>query len=83
MVIKVCIGSACHLKGSYDVIEMLRELIQKHKVEEQVELKASFCLGTCTSAVSVQVDDEEIISLLPNTVEAFFEDIVKDIRGEL
>ena len=27
MEIKVCIGSSCHLRGSYEVIEKLKQLI--------------------------------------------------------
>ena len=29
MTIKVCVGSSCHLKGSYDVIEKLKEVIDR------------------------------------------------------
>ncbi len=30
MEISVCIGSSCHLKGSYDIINLLKEQIAKH-----------------------------------------------------
>ena len=29
MIIKVCVGSSCHLKGSYDVIQKLKEIIKQ------------------------------------------------------
>lgn len=61
--LKVCIGSACHLKGSYDVIEIFQQLIKDNKIENKIELKAAFCLGKCTQAVSVQRWDGEIISV--------------------
>lgn len=28
MTIKVCVGSSCHLKGSYDVIEAFTEVLR-------------------------------------------------------
>jgi NADH:ubiquinone oxidoreductase subunit E len=68
--IKVCIGSACYVKGSHDVIEQLGVLIQKYK-RNDIELKASFCLGQCTSAVSVEVDGT-IYSVNKCGVEEFF-----------
>ena len=34
MVLKVCVGSSCHLKGSYDVIEKFKELLKKYEVED-------------------------------------------------
>ena len=32
-----CIGSACHLKGSYDIINRLQALIAKQELGERVE----------------------------------------------
>lgn len=58
MDIYVCIGSSCHLKGSYDIIELLKEKIAENNLEEKVVMKASFCLGKCTTGVSIKVDDE-------------------------
>jgi NADH:ubiquinone oxidoreductase subunit E len=57
MVIKVCVGSSCHLKGSYDVVEAFKSLVKKYNVEDKIELQASFCLGNCLQGVSVAVED--------------------------
>lgn len=59
MQIKVCVGSSCHLKGSYDVIEAFKEILKRHDVEDLVELQASFCLGNCANGVTLQVDGVE------------------------
>ncbi len=56
MNIKICVGSSCHLKGSYDVIEHFKEVVKKYNVEDLVDLQASFCLGYCAQGVTVQVD---------------------------
>ena len=53
-VIYICIGSACHLKGTHEVFEIFRNMIEIHHLENQLELKAAFCIGHCTEAVSVQ-----------------------------
>ena len=34
MTVKICIGSSCHLKGSYDVVQGMRELLKKYDVED-------------------------------------------------
>lgn len=70
-VIEICIGSACHLKGSYAVIEKFQHLIQTHHYEEKVIVKAAFCLGHCTNAVSVKYQDT-VYGLQEDTVEDFF-----------
>ncbi len=77
MTINVCIGSNCHLKGSYNIIHALQELIEESHVSDKVEVKAVFCLGNCQNPVSVKIDDQEqVYSLSAKTVKAFFEDTV-------
>jgi len=70
--VKVCIGSACHIKGAYHVIEAIQRLIEEHQLSDEIELKAAFCLGHCTQAVSTMRWDGEIISINKEQVEDIF-----------
>ena len=70
--LKVCIGSACHLKGSYAVIEGFKKLISDNGVEDRISLKAAFCLGHCTEAVSVEKWDGTILSVSKDNIEDIF-----------
>ena len=72
MVIKVCVGSSCHLKGSYDVIEKFKEVLKKYDVEEKIELQASFCLGHCSEGVTTMVDEQLILNVNKGNVEEIF-----------
>lgn len=72
MVIKVCVGSACYVKGSHRVIKELQRLIEENNLKDNIELKAAFCLGNCTKAVSVMIDDLDIYTVNPDLVEEFF-----------
>ncbi|MBC2582817.1 (2Fe-2S) ferredoxin domain-containing protein [Clostridium sp. DJ247] len=75
--INVCVGSACHLKGSYDIIEAFQQFIETYKLKDKVELKGAFCLSHCTEGVSVKFDDEDTIySLRTTNVESFFKEQV-------
>ncbi|WHE08436.1 NAD(P)H-dependent oxidoreductase subunit E [Thermoanaerobacterium thermosaccharolyticum] len=76
MVITVCVGSSCHLKGSYNVINELKKFIKDYNLEDKVELKADFCMGNCLRAVSVKIDDGKCLSIKPNSVEKFFKEYV-------
>nr|WP_122012262.1 NAD(P)H-dependent oxidoreductase subunit E [Maliibacterium massiliense] len=75
MKLTICIGSACHLKGSHQVIESLQRLIKAHNVSDKVELAGSFCKGECQSDVCVTVDGN-VFSVKPEDVETFFADEV-------
>ena len=76
MIIQVCIGSACHLKGAYKVINSLQQLINEKSLQDKVTLKGAFCLGQCTSAVSVKVDDGPVLSVCDSNVGQFFDEYV-------
>lgn len=75
-VIKVCIGSACHLKGSYEVIRGIQKYLEEHEITN-IELKSSFCLGQCSKAVSVEIDESYIVSMSPRTVNEMMTIILK------
>ena len=71
--INVCVGSACHLKGAYQIVNRLQRVVEEKNLEDRVVIKAAFCLGHCTNAVSVKVDDGEVLSLKEGEVEVFLE----------
>jgi len=71
--LSVCVGSACHIKGSYNVINNFQQIIEEYNLSDKVELKAIFCLGHCTEGVSVKIDDSEVYSVSGATARKFFE----------
>ena len=71
MVITICIGSSCHLKGTRQVVEGLQELVAKHGLKETVELTGSFCMGDCVNGVCVKVNGV-LFSVQPETLQDFF-----------
>jgi NADH:ubiquinone oxidoreductase subunit E len=79
MVITICIGSSCHLKGSREIVHTLEHLINEHKLEDKVELNGSFCLGQCVKGVCVKMNDQ-LFSLTPNDTQTFFE---REVLGRL
>ena len=78
MIVQVCIGSSCHLKGSRDIVELMRKAIADNRLEDEVTLAGSFCLGKCTTAgVSVLVDDQVVCGVTKESFPAFFDRYVK------
>jgi NADH:ubiquinone oxidoreductase subunit E len=71
--ISVCIGSSCHLKGSYNTINAFQQAIEKHAVNDKVEIAGTFCTGHCGNDVSVLVDNE-YFNVKPEEVNKFFEE---------
>lgn len=77
MILSVCVGSSCHLKGSYDVIETFKKLIAEQKLEDKIELRACFCLGRCSDGVSVKADNNYILNVNgANAAQKFADEVL-------
>ena len=79
IIVEVCVGSSCHIKGSRQVVEQLQYLISENNLTDKVELGGTFCMGRCQEGVCVTVD-EAFYSVTPETTKDFFE---KEIKAEL
>jgi len=81
--IYVCVGSSCHLKGSYQIINCFQRLIKYNHLEQKAELKASFCMGQCTTGVCVKVGDVFYGDVAIVSAESFFtEKVMNRLENE-
>ena len=77
MIIQICVGSSCHLKGSPEIVELLQKSIAEHRLEQEITLAGSFCIGKCNrSGVTIQVDDEIHIGITKENFREFFQNYV-------
>ena len=73
MLIKICIGSSCHLKGSAKIVELFESKLKENNLESAVTLEGSFCIGECNrSGVTVQIDSEIFTGITPENFNDFF-----------
>ena len=82
MVLSVCVGRSCHLKGSYDVIETFKKLIADKQLESDIELRACFCLGRCSDGVAVKADSNYILNVNGANAEQKFVDEILPLLGK-
>ena len=81
MIIQICVGSSCHLKGSPEIIELLEKAVADHHLETEVTLAGSFCIGKCNRVgVTIQVDDDIHVGI---TKENFKEFLQENILNKL
>ena len=81
MIVQVCVGSSCHLKGSPEIVELLQKAVEDHHLEDDVTLAGCFCTGKCNRVgVTIQVDDEVHIGI---TKENFNEFLQEQILNKL
>ena len=80
MIIQICVGSSCHLKGSPEIVELLQKAVAEHQLEDEITLAGSFCIGKCNRVgVTVQVDDDIHTGITKENFKEFFKEKVLDV----
>ena len=77
MIIQICVGSSCHLKGSPEIVELLQKAVEEYRLQDQVTLMGSFCIGKCNRVgVTIQVDDDIHTDIIKENFKEFFQEHV-------
>ncbi len=81
-IIHVCVGTACHVKGAEQVYEEFRRYLQIPDGEDTdaqklFTVERIACLGCCTLAPAVQIDEVTYGHLTRETVEKVINDFLR------
>ncbi len=79
-VVKVCDGTACHVRKSIPILEALRKelgLSEQKKTTDDLmfTVETVSCLGACSSAPAVMVNDEIYPTMTPETAVALINEL--------
>ena len=75
MIVQICVGSSCHIKGAPEIVELLQSAVKEYNLEDRVTLSGRFCIGQCNrDGVTLQVDDDIYTGSTCQNFKEFFED---------
>lgn len=80
MKIEMCFGSSCHVKGSGDILILLREAIKAHHLEDKVTIAGTLCLNHCGEpGANLRIGEEIITGITTDNFDEFFKTKVLDV----
>ena len=80
LIVQICVGSSCHLKGSPEIVQLFENAIAEHHLEDEVVLTGSFCIGKCNRVgVTVQVNDDIHVGITTENFREFFKKNILDV----
>ena len=80
LIVQVCVGSSCYLKGSQDIVDLFEKAIEEYHLEDDVILNGSFCIGKCNRVgVTVQVNDDVHVGINTENFRDFFKTNILDV----
>ena len=62
IVVTVCVGSSCHIKGARDIITRFNQFLSEQGLTDKVELKGTFCMERCGEGINWKINDEILSS---------------------
>ena len=77
MIVQICVGSSCYLKGSEKLVELFQKAIKENKLENEIIVTGRFCSNKCNRVgVTITIDDDIFTGITPETFDAFFKEKV-------
>ena len=77
----LCMGSACHQMGVYEVLPAIQRLLAEYQVDDRIEFKGSFCLECCSHGIVMKFRDTLFLHINPENVEEKFkQEILPEIQ---
>ncbi|MHC4666603.1 MAG: (2Fe-2S) ferredoxin domain-containing protein [Planctomycetota bacterium] len=80
MIVTVCVGSSCHVKGARDIIARFNDFLTSEGLADEVELKGTFCMERCGEGINWKIDEETFSS---SSVEEAVEVLRSKVEGLL
>ena len=83
--IRVCLGTACYVRGGKKIVERLRELLDVKvgdtTADRKFTLEVARCIGACGLAPAMSIDDTVYKQVKPERLEAILAQYDEE-RGE-
>ena len=80
MIVQVCVGSSCHLKGSEEIVGLFEKAIEEYHLDGDVVLVGNFCIGRCSRVgVTVQIEDDVHVGVTRENFRDFFKENILDV----
>jgi NADH:ubiquinone oxidoreductase subunit E len=80
--VEICIGSACYVKGSNQVVEIMKDIIAENHWEDKVSMKGSFCMKACQRHIGlgIRINGRQLENV---TLQNCRERLTSEIQAEL
>lgn len=76
-VIRVCRGTACHVRGSLKILDSVKEItgVEEHQTTEDLRftIEPVACIGACGLAPVITIDDQTFGRLTPDMVKGILD----------
>ncbi|HOE03676.1 MAG TPA: (2Fe-2S) ferredoxin domain-containing protein [Bacteroidales bacterium] len=56
--ITICLGSSCFSRGNKEMVSVIQDYLEEHKLKEQVKFKGGHCFGNCSNGPVIKINGQ-------------------------
>jgi len=75
--IVICLGSSCFSRGNKRTVQIIKDYIKEHQLEDKVFFHGTHCSGNCKNGPIVKINDKEYENVTPENVIYLLENIFR------
>lgn len=73
--IVICLGSSCFSRGNKQTVQLIKDYLKSHQLEDQVFFHGNHCYGNCENGPIVKVNGKKYQNITPENVIYLLENI--------
>jgi len=73
--IVICLGSSCFSRGNKQTVQLIKDYIKSHQLEDKVYFHGNHCFGNCENGPIITVDGKEYQNVSPENVIYLLENL--------
>lgn len=75
--IVICLGSSCFSRGSKKTVQLIKDYIKDHQLEDKIYFHGNHCYGNCNNGPVLKIDDKEYQNVSPENINYLLDSIFR------
>ncbi len=74
----ICLGSSCFSRGNKQTVQLIKDYLKEHQLEDQVFFHGNHCTGNCADGPIVIVDGKTYQNVSPDNAIYLLDKLFKN-----
>lgn len=66
--IVICLGSSCFSRGNKQTVQLIKNYLKDHLLEDKVFFHGNHCSGNCENGPIIKIDGKEYQNISPENI---------------